>query len=295
MTHPSLSYLRNILNTDLVQFLNSTAALTLFLPVDKAWEALPHYERLYLESKYATDDLTKIVNKLAVETKKRRVHYSDSFKDSPNRKPAVLLNSNRPFILLTVTTIDGQKLKIRYSDEDKKTTVSDADLVEPDIYASNGVVHTVSSLLVPLEDLQLTPEKYLLVLNCSSLVSLIHSVNLTSLINDTHSHWTILAPRDDVIGFFEDDDLPPRGSEELKKLLQYHFIPGKKTSKKLKNGMLLETALEEPGLAGSKQVLSVDVGEEDEESKKSKSISFGGASVLGDPGKLNSLFGRVSC
>ena len=55
--------------------------------------------------------------------------------------------------------------------------------------------------------------------------------------------------------------------------------------KKLKSGMLLETALEEPGLSGSRQVLSVDVGEEDEEAKKSHSVAFGGASSLGEPGK----------
>lgn len=84
MTHPSLSYLRDILNNDLVEFLNSTTELTLFLPVNKAWEALPHYERLYLESKYATDDLTKIFNKHAVRTKKKEVHYSESFKASPD-------------------------------------------------------------------------------------------------------------------------------------------------------------------------------------------------------------------
>lgn len=189
-----------------------------------------------------------------------------------------------------MTTIDGQKLKIRHSDEDKKTLVSFAELIEPDIYASNGVVHTVSSLLVPPEELRITPEKYLLVLNCSSFVSLLHSVDLTSLINDTETHWTILAPRDDVIGLFEDDDLPSRGSEELKKMLQYHFLPGKMIPKKLKSGMLLETALEEPGLAGGKQVLSVDVDDPDEEAKKSKSISFGDASVLGDPGTFISLF-----
>lgn len=60
--------------------------MTLFLPVDEAWEALPHYERLYLESKYATDDLTRIVNMHAVEARRKQVHYSDAFKTSLNRK-----------------------------------------------------------------------------------------------------------------------------------------------------------------------------------------------------------------
>ena len=184
-----------------------------------------------------------------------------------------------------MTTIDGQKLKIRYSEEDRKITVSSAELIEPDIYASNGVVHTVSSLLIPDGALQPTPEKYLLVLNCTSFVSLLHSVNLTNLVNDTNSHWTILAPRDDIIEMFGDSDLPPKGSEELKKMLQYHFIPGKKTLKKIEDGMLLETALEETGLDGGRQVLGVEVTEDD----KKKSVVFGGASVIGDPGKFEKL------
>lgn len=77
-THPSLSYLKNVLTTDIITFFNTTANMTLFLPVDTAWEALPPYERLYLESKYATDDLTRIVNMHAVLSKS--VKYSESFK-----------------------------------------------------------------------------------------------------------------------------------------------------------------------------------------------------------------------
>ena len=82
-THPSLSYLRNVLTTEIVEFLNASSELTMFLPVDEAWEALPHYERLYLESKYATDDLTRIMNMHAVKPKKKQVYYSESFSSSP--------------------------------------------------------------------------------------------------------------------------------------------------------------------------------------------------------------------
>lgn len=181
-----------------------------------------------------------------------------------------------------MTTIEGPELEITVSGN--KTTVSSAELIEPDIYASNGVIHTVSSLLVPPGSLELTPEKYLLVLNCTSFVSLIHSVNLTHLINDTEAQWTILAPRDDVIDIAGGNDLPERGSEELKKLLQYHFIPGKLPPKKLKDGMLLETALEEPGLAGGRQVLGVEVSS-NLKSGDEKTIRFGGAGVIGEMGK----------
>ncbi|OBZ78881.1 Periostin [Grifola frondosa] len=246
--YPSLRYLTKILTPDIEKFLNSTSELTLFLPVDKAWEALSPYERLYLESEFASDDLAWIMNMHAVVRKD--VKWSESFEPGIN-----------------LTTIEGPKLEIITSPEDHKVKVSSAELVDRDIYASNGVLHTVSSLLFPPGALQLTPEKYLLALNCSFFVSLLHSVNLTSLVNNTNVQQTILAPRDDVISVFGGGELPDKGSEELKRLLQYHFIPGRWTPKKLQNGMLLETALEEIGLDGGRQ--------------------FGGAGIIGEHVEIN--------
>ena len=182
--------------------------------------------------------------------------------------------------MLIVTTIEGSNLDIVVTPEGVK--VKDANLVQPDIYASNGVLHLVSSLLIPPGALNLTAEKYLLALNCTEFVSLIHSVDLTQLINDTESKYTILAPRDDIISVLGDADLPEKGSSELKKLLQYHFIPGRWSLNKLKNGLLLETALLEPGLRGRPQVLPIEVDSNGAE----KSITFGGAGVIDDPSKL---------
>jgi solute carrier family 25 (mitochondrial carnitine/acylcarnitine transporter), member 20/29 len=181
-----------------------------------------------------------------------------------------------------VTTIDGTTLKIIVNPDSGNTTVSSAKLVQPDIFASNGVLHLVDSLLVPPGALRLTPEKYLLALNCTSFVSLLHSVDLTSFINDTEARYTILAPKDDVLAVWKDGELPERGTEELKKLLQYHFIPGTWTPKKMLDGMLLETALEEDGLDGGKQVLSVDVSSNNEKKTVEPNVRFGGAGVIGE-------------
>ena len=179
----------------------------------------------------------------------------------------------------SVTSLDGPKLEIIPSDG--KVKVSGSELVEQDVYASNGVLHTFSSLLIPPNALPRTPEKYLLALNCTEFVSLIHSVNLTHLINDESAEYTILAPRDDVIKMFGHDYLPHRGSEELKRLLQYHFIPGKWSPKKFENGMLVKTALEEEGLDGGRQVMPVEVTDDTKEP-----LRFAGAGVLGSEGKL---------
>ncbi|CCM05190.1 uncharacterized protein FIBRA_07399 [Fibroporia radiculosa] len=262
--HPSLSYFADVLTPDMMEFLNTSSALTVFLPVDEAWEALPYYERLYLQSKFATDDLMRIVRMHAVARK--HVKYADSFAPSIN-----------------LTTLDGSELRIVTS-EDSKITVSAADMIQKNIYASNGVVHTVSTLLIPPEAIHLTPEKYLLTLNCTTFVELLHSVDLTALVNDTSAEWTILAPRDDVISLFGDGELPKRGSEELRKMLQYHFVPGKWEPEKLKNSMLLETALEEPGLDGGRQVMDVEVTGEKKKGDDGKgmAVRFSGAGTIGD-------------
>lgn len=86
--------------------------------------------------------------------------------------------------------MDGKNLKI-----------GSAKVVEPDIYASNGVLHLVDDLLIPKGELQLTVEKYLLALNCTKFISLIHSVNATRLINGTATNETrtILAVSDEVL------------------------------------------------------------------------------------------------
>lgn len=179
-----------------------------------------------------------------------------------------------------MTTEYGSELEVVVSEG--KTTVSGATLSQPDIYASNGVLHLVSSLLVPPGALQLTPEKYLLALNCTLFISLIHSVNLTHLINDTETQYTILAPKDDVLSVFGNDGLPKQGSDELKRMLQYHFLPGKWTPKKLADGMLLESVLQEPGLGNGSQVIHVEVNDDEKQDAPSRHIRFGGAGIVGE-------------
>ena len=77
-------------------------------------------------------------------------------------------------------------------------------------------------------------------------------------------------------------DACEEGSEELRQVLSYHFLPGKWPKEKFKDGMLVKTALKEPGLGGDHQVLSVDVSVDDGKPEKGVSISFGGVSVMGE-------------
>jgi solute carrier family 25 carnitine/acylcarnitine transporter 20/29 len=69
---------------DIMTRLNSTSTLTLFLPVDEAWNALDRVERLYLESEFATDDLNRILDMHAVV--QDQVNWSESFNPALNRE-----------------------------------------------------------------------------------------------------------------------------------------------------------------------------------------------------------------
>ncbi|KAH8998841.1 hypothetical protein EDB86DRAFT_2828382 [Lactarius hatsudake] len=259
-TRPSTSYFHRILTPAAITRLNETAELTIFVPVDSAWNALHPVEKLYLESEFAADDVLRILEMHAVV--RNGVKWSESF------NPAINL-----------TTLDGRELNVVTLSD--KVMVSEATLVEPDIYASNGVLHTISSLLIPEGALQLTPEKFLLTLNCTNFVSMVHSVDLTHLINDTNAHYTILAPQDDVFTAYGDEELPKKGSDDLKRLLKYHFLPGRWTPKTLKDGLLIETELDEPGLAGKAQVLQASItGRSKEQAEVVPSISFGGAATI---------------
>ena len=60
--------------------LNSSSELTLFLPENPAWDDLHEVERLYLESKFADDDVQKILDMHSVLN--HGVRWSDTFNDS---------------------------------------------------------------------------------------------------------------------------------------------------------------------------------------------------------------------
>lgn len=82
-THPPTSYFRKILTPAVINRLNETAELTIFVPVDSAWKVLHPIEKLYLESGFAADDLIRIFEMHAVA--QHGVKWSESFNPAINR------------------------------------------------------------------------------------------------------------------------------------------------------------------------------------------------------------------
>ena len=183
--------------------------------------------------------------------------------------------------------------------DDGSATVSHQPIVEQDIYAANGVLHLVDSLLLSPDIFQLNAEKYLLALNATSFVSLLRAANLSHYVDDFHDGkpWTILAPRDDVftvgrtslsLSESEEDKPAPNGTD-LARILRYHFIPGKLKPEDLEDRGLLGTELREDGLGGGRQMVEVSVhgsGKDGRVQRKGNGeIGFGGALVIGDAGE----------
>lgn len=78
----TVPYFDRILTPHMSSLLNSTANMTVFLPVEEAWLKLHALERLYLESPFATDDLARIMSMHAVVDD--TVTYSEEFEAGVN-------------------------------------------------------------------------------------------------------------------------------------------------------------------------------------------------------------------
>ncbi|KAG8951775.1 hypothetical protein FRC03_012378 [Tulasnella sp. 419] len=293
--NPKLSIISRLLPKSLNDTLQNTPHLTLFFPTDNAWDALDPIERRYLESGFAENDLAKIVN----------LHASTAGSDDHGLVGwSETWSSND---LTNFTTIHGHTVHVNSTDP-SNPTVSDRPIVQKDIYASNGVLHTVSSLLLHPSIFKLNAEKYLLALNATSFVSFLRAANLSHYVDDEHDgkSWTILAPRDDVFTMWngrtasllaQNDGIPNNDTVELKRTLQYHFIPGLLRPQDLEDGTLIETELIEQGLNDGRQKLPVSVrgnGKDGRPANGNGEIGFGEARVIGDPGRHSSLFFGVS-
>ncbi|KAK4057844.1 hypothetical protein OIO90_001063 [Microbotryomycetes sp. JL221] len=285
---PELSTFASLLPQDILDYSGTASHLTVFAPTNEAWDKLSELEMRYLRSGFAEGDLAEIFGDSVSRQGmgKGRVGYVSSMLGKDGNSTAQL------------TTWWNETVVVEAGVDGKNPTVNGTEIVKSDILAMNGVIHTVPELLLPSGSLSLTAEKYLLALNCTRLVSLLRSVNLSHYIQipvedspavlwpigssemaQTHlagtgqEAYTILAPRDDVFDShwltgksdvtIRGSSLPSPGSEALKELLEYHIVRGKWTIAELEDGMLVSTVLKGDKLKGASQRLPVSVSEDE--------------------------------
>ncbi|KAG8701744.1 hypothetical protein FRC09_005159, partial [Ceratobasidium sp. 395] len=306
--HPKLRTLSRYVTPEIEQTLASSPHLTLFVPDDSAWDALKPMERLWLDSGYADRDLMDIFARHATIGEKPHETFSDSGIKvgwSENWGSEVAYQS------LTSTT-----LKIQ-TNSNGTSTINDgeATILSKDTYASNGVVHTVDTLLVPPGSplFKATAEKWLLALNATVFVGMLREAGLSSYVDGTkgqdNKEWTILAPADDVLTeitslwmraqYLKGAELHAEAKStldtihhELRTLLRYHIVPGILESKDLVDGQLIGTELRPDSLKGERMRLKVDV--VDNKGRKGQvgalgngDLAFGGANVIAEPVRVD--------
>lgn len=302
-----LKTLSRYITSEIEHTLANTPHLTLFVPEDSAWDSLRPMERLWLDSGYAGRDLMDIFARHATVGEKPHETFADG-----GVKVGWSENwgSDTAFQSLTSTTLRVQ------TNSDGVTTINDgaATVLKKDIYASNGVLHTVDSLLVPpgAPLFKATAEKWLLALNATVFVGMLREAGLSSYVDGTKGdskEWTILAPADDVLTdvtslwtrakHLKGTELDAKGRSaldtihhELRTLLRYHIIPGILESKDLVDGQLVGTELRPDSLKGERMRLKVDV--VSDKARKGQvgalgngDLAFGGANVIADPVRVD--------
>ncbi|CUA69620.1 Dynein heavy chain 7, axonemal [Rhizoctonia solani] len=295
--HPNLKTLSRYITPAIQRTLTNTPHLTLFVPDDKAWDTLKPMEKLWLDSGYAEQDLMDIFSRHA--TMGEKPHEESGFADNAQVGWSEYWGSESAYQSLT-----DSKLQLT-THSNGTTMVNDgtATVLQKDVYASNGVLHTLDSLLVPSGSplFQATAEKWLLALNASVFVGMLREAGLDSYVNGTgkHKEWTILAPADDVLNDIlqkRDSNLVGGIKNELRKLLRYHIVPGILKPEDLLDGQLLGTELRPDSLKGDRMRLKVDV----VSGKKGGSaeaggqggvgngdLAFGGANVIAEPVRVD--------
>ncbi|WVQ81644.1 hypothetical protein IAT38_003768 [Cryptococcus sp. DSM 104549] len=307
-THPSLSYLSRVLALSappkpLPESFATSPHLTVFAPSNEAFAStFDDIERGYLEGPYGDEGVGRIVGQMVVlGGRKKEVFWSDSLSQRES----------------SIEAVSGRSLGISSASRGH-VTVNTTDAETVDIFASNGVIHIIPTLILPPDFTLLnSAEKMLLSLNATRFVSLMRSANLS----DTYigegsrekggEEYTILAPTDDVLDIMDKwggygevtlmtalaqrsrmdtRELEPfKDVSPLAALLQYHILPGKLLPTDLRNGQLLATEMRTSALGGERQRLRVEMPHENGKSRWETvgegEVRFGGATVLGKPVK----------
>lgn len=124
--------------------------------------------------------------------------------------------------------------------------VNEIQVVEADLFASNGVVHKVNSVLLPpalymnLVEVAVTYEFF------STLVELVVAAGLDETLA-TGGEFTVLAPTNDAFADLPSDlaEAVVSDVEIFKSILLFHVLPGVIPSQLLEDGQVIETALTE--------------------------------------------------
>jgi transforming growth factor-beta-induced protein len=193
-----------------VNTLQGSGPFTVFAPNDAAFEKLPLGVVAALTQPENKQTLSKLL----------QYHVTNGNLTSASIK-AMPLPAN-------VTMLAGGSLTVRKNWN--TISVNNVPVVTPDVFATNGIIHIVESVLLPPLDIV---ETAFLNGNFTTLVQALGAANLTATLK-SGGPFTVFAPTDAAFkklpnGTVE-DLLKPENKEKLSNILKYHVIGKRLTS-----------------------------------------------------------------
>merc|ERR1712166_640538 len=229
---------------DLVDALSEpNGPFTVFAPTDEAFDALPNGLVECLLEPENKDSLAAILTYHVVSG---QVLSSD------------LMDG------MTATTLQGEDITVDLSDGVK---INDSIVVAADVSATNGVIHVISSVLVPpsldveafletcgdssdssdsSDDIDLDiPGTAIAAGTFDTLVAALGAADLVDALSDPNGPFTVFAPTDDAFATLPEGLvtclLEPDNKESLAAILTYHVVPFQVLSNALIDGRILTT------------------------------------------------------
>ncbi|KAG9296617.1 hypothetical protein G9A89_002888 [Geosiphon pyriformis] len=220
-SHPKLKHFVNaILWTDADDIAEAKPGITVFAPIDEAFEELGLVYNYFLHPT-GQDDFYSVL----------KFHVLDE----------ILYTENIPQGKFQHETVEGTPLTIERQDEKIILTSQNysSTVTERDLLIENGVVHFVDSLRIP-PIIQITPLKILTALNAENMLKIFNITNFTSILAHSEEPFTILLPPEEELNKLNIKQRE-KDPDNLLRILGMHVIPG--TIEELQDGEAFPTLL----------------------------------------------------
>ncbi|MCE2880956.1 MAG: fasciclin domain-containing protein [Planctomycetaceae bacterium] len=188
----------------LVETLNGTGPFTVFAPTDEAFAKLPAGT---VESLLKPENKAKLAAILTYHVVPGSVKAADVVK------------------LKNAGTVNGQRVDIKV--DGKKVTVDGATVTATDIACSNGVIHVIDTVILPVDGTVVD-----VAAKNGSFNTLVAAVKAAGLVETLSGKgpFTILAPTDAAFAKLPAGTLEmllkPENKKQLAEILSYHVVPG---------------------------------------------------------------------
>lgn len=196
---PNFSIFSQMIENSAMEFTN----ITLFAPTDQAFEVM---DRERLERLISNEDCVE-----------RFVKYHML----PKPLYSAAMDNGR------FTTVEGHIIDVKVNG-DGNITVNDAQVTNSDVTGTNGIVHTINKVLMPVSAMNLV--EVAKVLNLTTLVDYLNKSGLSATLNGEQGPFTLFAPSNKAF-----EDLPESvkrslrdNPARLREILSYHVIPERK-------------------------------------------------------------------